>query len=401
MTKAGRPPGGVGDGAGGAGTAVSGQPPLRVTTLELFFDLVFAFTLTQLSALLASGLSVPRIFQVLLIFGLLWWMYGGYTWLTNARPPVHTAERLLLLVAMAGFLTVGLAIPDGFGRAGLELGLGYLVVVIVHSSLYFRVNRNIIKITPFNIASALLVICAGLLARSSGGAGPAGYALWIAAVAIQLGSPLLVHPRGLFELRAAHLVERYGALLMVALGESVAAIGIGAARLAEEVGAASARLVTAALLGLALAAALWWIVFGGDDQDRGERVMSSASSERRTSLAMTAYFRGNIPLLLGVIAVAAGVQQAIEHSARLTAGPLRAAVVLAAGVTLFLAGNIAFRLQLRAGPIRLRVVAAVLALATAGLGASVALDAQLVLLTAILAAMLVLERRQHGQVAAG
>ncbi len=395
-----------------AATAPAEQP-LRVTSLELFFDLVFAFTLTQLTALLADRLTLDRglapaaVAQVLLIFGLLWWMYGGYTWLTNARPPVHTAERLLLLVGMAGFLTVGLSIPDGFGRAGIALGLGYLTVVLVHSWLYYRVNRNIIRIAPFNIASALLVTIAGLLARPSGGAGPAVYLLWIAAVAIQLGSPLIVHPTGLFELRPAHLVERYSALLMVALGESVAAIGIGAAGLAGEIGQQSARLVAAALLGLALAAALWWIVFGGGDEDEAERVLRAASSQQRTSLAMSAFFMGNIPLLLGVVAVAAGMQQAIEHSAHLSAGPVSAAAVLAAGTALFLAGAVMSRLLLRTGPVRLRVAAAVLALATTAAGAAVSLDAQLATLTAILVAMLVLERRNAaagrpaGDVAAG
>jgi low temperature requirement protein LtrA len=366
-----------------------------VTTLELFFDLVFAFNLTQLTALLAGRLSLAGVAQVLLIFGLLWWMYGGYTWLTNARPPVHTAERLLLLIGMAGFLVVGLAIPAGFRGAGVELGLGYLTVVLVHSWLYFRVNRNIIRVAPFNVISALLITIAGLLAWSSGSQGPAGYVLWIAAVAIQLGSPLIVHPTGLFELRAAHLVERYSALLLVALGESVAAIGIGAAALAGQVGHV-AGLATAALLGLALAAALWWIVFGAGDEDRAERVLAAASSERRTALAMSGYFMGNIPLLLGVVAVALGMQQAVEHSARLSAGPASAAAVLAVGAALFLAGDVVFRLQLRTGPVRLRVAAAVLALATTAAGATVSLDVQLALLTVILVATLVLERRLAG-----
>ena len=95
--------------------------PLRVSTLELFFDLVFAFTLTQLTALLVKNLSVAGGAQVLLIFGVLWWMYGGYAWLTNARAPDRTAERLLLLVGMAGFLVAGLAIPHGFGPVGAIL----------------------------------------------------------------------------------------------------------------------------------------------------------------------------------------------------------------------------------------------------------------------------------------
>src|SRR6202522_471315 len=123
------------------------EAPLRVTTLELFFDLVFVFTITQLTGVIYRRPTLQSAGQVLLVFGVLWWMYGGYAWLTNARTPDRTTERLLLLVGMAGFLVVGLAIPHGFSavglrRGGLALGLGYLVVVLVHSTLYYRVNRN-------------------------------------------------------------------------------------------------------------------------------------------------------------------------------------------------------------------------------------------------------------------
>ena len=370
------------------------EPPLRVTTLELFFDLVFAFTLTQLATLLASGFTAADAARVLLIFGLLWWMYEGYAWLTNARPPVHTAERLLLLVAMAGFLTIGLAIPGGFGGTSLALGLGYLVVVIVHGSLYYRVNRNIVRVTPFNVASALLVIVAALQPGPDGSVPPAGYALWELALAVPLGSPLIVHPRGRFELRPAHLAERHSALLLVALGESVAAIGVGAGRLAGHSGAENARLVVAAVLGLALAATLWWIVFGAGDEEAAERVLTAATSERRTALALAAFFYGNIPLLLGLVAMAAGVGAAIERSHRLAAGPAGAAVALAVGAALFLAGEVIIRRILGTGPWRLRAATAVLVLATAAIGASVALEVQLVVITALLAGMLVLERRQ-------
>ena len=100
------------DGAGLPGG--EDAPQLRVTTIELFFDLVFAFTLTQLTALMADEASLAAVAQVLLIFTLIWWMYAGYAWLTNARPPVGSAERLLLLVGMGGLLIVGLAIPAGF-----------------------------------------------------------------------------------------------------------------------------------------------------------------------------------------------------------------------------------------------------------------------------------------------
>jgi low temperature requirement protein LtrA len=367
-----------------------------VTTLELFFDLVFAFTLTQLATLLASGFTAADGARVLLIFGLLWWMYEGYAWLTDARPPVRTAERLLLLVGMAGFLVIGLAIPHGFGSGSLQLGFGYLAVVIVHASLYFRVNRNIVRVAPFNVASALLVITAGLLRGPSGAEQPAGYLLWIVALAVQLGSPLIVHPKSLFELRPAHFSERHSALLLVALGESVAAIGVGAGRLAGHSGAGNARLVVAAVLGLALAASLWWIIFGSSDEETAERVLSAATSERRTALALSAFFYGNIPLLLGLVCMAAGVGAAIERSGRLTAGPASAAITLAAGTALFLAGDVAIRRLLRMGPVRPRAAAAVLALATTPIGAFVALEVQLAVITLVLVMMLVLEQHPAG-----
>jgi len=371
------------------------QLPLRVTTLELFFDLVFAFTLTQLASLLASGFTAGALARVLLIFGLLWWMYEGYAWLTNARPPVHTAERLLLLVGMAGFLTIGLAIPDGFGSASLALGLGYLAVVLVHAWLYFRVNRNIIRVAPFNVASALLVIIASQLRGPGGGERPAGYVLWVVALAVQLGSPLIVHPKNLFDLRPAHMAERHSNLVLVALGESIAAIGVGAGRLAGHSAADDVRIIAAAVLGLALAAALWWIVFGSSDEDEAERVLTEASSERRITLALGAFFYCNIPLLLGLVAMAAGVEAAIERSGRITAGPAAAAIALAAGAAAFLAGDAAIRRLLRIGHIGLRSAAAVLALATALIGTFIALEVQVAVLALLLAGTLVLERNQR------
>ena len=140
-----------------------GDLPLRVSTLELFFDLVFVFAITQLTGILANHVSVAAGVRVLLIFGVLWWMYGGYVWLANARTPSRTPERLLLLVGMAGFLIMALAIPDAFGRDGVAVGVGYLIVVVVHGWLYLRVNRNIARITAVNLAAALLVIAAGVV----------------------------------------------------------------------------------------------------------------------------------------------------------------------------------------------------------------------------------------------
>jgi low temperature requirement protein LtrA len=331
---------------------------------------------------------------------LLWWMYGAYAWLTNSRPPVHTAERLLLLVGMAGFLIIGLAIPRGFGRYGVVLGLGYLVVVLVHAVLYYRVNANILRVAPFNVASALLVTLAGLPpGQHDGTISPAGYGLWVAALAVQLGSPLIVHPKNFFELRPSHFSERHSALLIVAIGESVAAVGIGAAGPASRSGPVSWHLLASAVLGLAVAAALWWTVFGSGDEERGERALTQATGERRTALALNAYFYGNIPLLLGLIAMAAGVLRAVVLAGG-EAGPgpgpgarIWQAAVLAGGAALFLAGDVIIRRQLRAGPAGLRGWAAAAALATIPAGVYAGLNTQLILVAAVLAVPLVGESR--------
>jgi len=385
-----------------AGQRPGEELPLRVSTLEIFFDLVFAFTLTQLTWVLATRLSWLAILQVLLVFGLLWWMYGAYAWLTNARPPVHTAERLLLLVGMAGFLVVGLAIPRGFAAYGYILGLGYLVVVIVHAVLYYRVNANILRVAPFNIASALLVTTAGLLPRSGATDGLVAYLLWVLALAVQLGSPLIVRPAGFFELRPAHFAERHSALLIVAIGESVAAIGIGAAGPASA-GPVSWRLLAGAVLGLIVAAALWWIVFGSGDDERAAQVLSTAASKRRTQLALGAFFYGNMPLLLGLITLAAGILRAVLEAAGHPGAASRTgqAAVLAAGAALFLAGDVVIRRVLRIGPTRARIAAAVVALATTAAGASLGLEAQLVLLAAVLMGPLIAERRPRAGQAPG
>lgn len=364
--------------------------PIRVTTLELFFDLIFAFTLTQLAVVLGHGmkdiaaLAVPVV-RVLLIFGLLWWMYGGYAWLTNTRSPARTPERLLLVLGMTGFLIAGLAIPTAFGPDGVAFGLGYLLVVLVHAALYARVNRHILQIAPFNVASALLVITAGFIS------GPAEYALWVAALIVQAGAPLVVRLGGRFEIRPAHFAERHGALVIVAIGESVAAIGIGASGLAVDV-----TLVIASVAGLALSVLLWWMYFGTGDDDRGEQAMRAASAERRPGLALSAYFYAHMPMLLGIVFMAAGVAEAIGHG---RSGGLPAALVLGTGSAAFIGGTAAFRAALRTGPVRLRLGTAIFAVATVPLGALVAIEPQLGLVTAGIVVMLLVEDRGRARAA--
>jgi low temperature requirement protein LtrA len=364
------------------GERAQDSQPIRVTTLELFFDLIFAFTLTQLAVVLGSGMtsieSLGRhVLRVLLIFGLLWWMYAGYAWLTNTRSPVRNPERLLLVLGMAGFLIAGLAIPAGFGRDALALGLGYLLVVLVHAMLYARVNKQILRIAPFNLASALLVVGAAFTD------GVLSYLLWVAALLIQALSPLVVRLSGRFELGPEHFAERHGALIIVAIGESIAAIGIGA--IGKPV---DAKLILAAVLGLAISVAFWWTYFGSGDDARGERAMRAAPATKRPGLAIAAYFYAHMPMLLGIVFVAAGVAEAVSSGLEPS---LPASLVLGVGAAAFTGGTAAFRVAMRTGPTALRLAATAFALATIPLGALVAIEAQLGLLITGGIVMLVIE----------
>ena len=358
----------------------SGGLPLRVSTLELFFDLVFVFAITQLTGVLAHDVTVLDGVRVLLIFGALWWMYGGYVWLSNARTPVRTPERLAMLLGMAGYLVMGLAIPHAFGQDGVAFGLGYLTVVGVHTWLYQRINRNIARVAPFNVAAALLIIGAGVVQ------GGAAYVMWAAALASQQLSPLITRVRGRFAIAPSHFVERHGALIIVVFGESVVDIGIGA-----EGHRVTVSLALSAVLGLALAAALWWAYFGVGDDERAEQAMLRADPAARPALALAAYFFAYIPMLLGIVALASGVKQAIvTPGSTLPAGPC---VALGSGVGLFLAGTAAFRHALRIGTERYRLAAAGACLAASWLGVTVSVAAEMALLTAIVAAALAGEGR--------
>src|SRR5690348_10537104 len=224
----------------------------NVTPLELFFDLVFVFTITQLTSLLAKDPTLAGLVQMVLIFGNVWWMYGGYAWLTNVVPPRELGVRLLLLLGMGGFLVVALAIPTAFAGGGLAFGLGYLVVTLVHTGVFLRTTQQsavkaVLALGPFNLTTAGLLVVAGLVV------GPARWLLFGAGFVLHWFTPVFARPGG-FPVRSAHFVERHGLILLIAIGESVVAVGIGLGAIALPAG----RIATA-LLGLALAAGLWWL----------------------------------------------------------------------------------------------------------------------------------------------
>ncbi|MFG2717727.1 low temperature requirement protein A [Streptomyces sp. NPDC048416] len=365
----------------------------RVSTLELFFDLVFVFTITQLTVLLTHDLSFAQAGRVLLIFAVLFWMYGAYAYLTNQVPPETNARRIPLILGMCGFLTCALAVPRVFTTDGVAFGLGFLLVTVVHSALYALLHgRYVLAFALTNVLAALCVTAAGTVG------GRAAEGLWLAALVLQAITPLLsgrvtsdldgerIPVTGrVGALDPAHFVERHGLLLIVAFGESVIAIGVGSGDLALNWG-----LFSGVALALALATALWWTYFIRDEE-AAERALRTVSGPARFRMTMLAYYYSFVPMLLGVAVLAAGVKRSIGHLPQEL--PTAPAVALAGGVALFLAGNVAFRAALRIAPLGFRAAGSVAALATVPLGTHLASLAELFALVLVLIAMLLAEAR--------
>jgi low temperature requirement protein LtrA len=347
-------------------TAPAQAEGTRVTTLELFFDLVFVFTITQLTTVLVHEPNGRGVLQVALMLGVIWWMYGGYVWLTNAVAADRATRRLLLLGGMGGFLILALAIPSAFGDSGPAFGIAYAAVIFIHLFLFTRhqsmdVVRAMLRFAPFNTITALVVLAGGLVG------GTVQYVLWALACLVWL-TPKIQDQTG-FEIAPEHFVERHGLVIIVAIGESVVAIGIGAQGLPIDLG-----LVGVALLGLALSSGLWWTYFGGDDE-RGQAALAAAPAADRPRLAIDAFGYAQYAMLLGIVAVAAGLKPVIGHAG--DAVSLAQALFLAGGLAMYLAAEAALRAVLHIGPSRWRLAAALLALATIPLGTEVAGVAQL------------------------
>ena len=219
---------------GSAGMATEGGDlaEQRVTPLELFFDLVFVFALTQVTGFLADHLTWTGMLQGAALLTVLWWAWGGYSWLTNAVPAEEViGARLVILTAMAAMLVASLAVPDAFGEYGILFGLAYFVVRLLHVVLYVLATGStpesrqaMLRLAPGFLGAPVLLIPAGFLEGFAQGA------MWTVALAIDLGVSLVRGVSG-FRVHAEHFVERYGLIVIIALGESIVAIGVGASGL--------------------------------------------------------------------------------------------------------------------------------------------------------------------------
>src|SRR4051812_42827403 len=368
----------------------------QVTSLELFFDLVFVFTITQLTAtVLDGGWAVTGRAALLLL--LLWWMYGGYAWLTNAAPPVAPRRRILLVLGMIGLFVTALAIPHAYGSDRVVFACGYLLVVVVHAGMYVseaaRITRGmVVQLLGWNMVGALLGLVGAVFFEDI------LVWWWLASFVIAVVIPRLVSITAVnaaeddggpsFELVPGHFVERHGLMLLIALGESVLAIGVGIGTGAEAIGW---QQIAFAAISLLLAATLYWAYFGVGEDERAEAALDSLSPERAQAAALASYGYAFWVILFGIVLAAAGLHHALVRPTEALTWEYAAQLCL--GVGLFWVGLGLFRLTLHLAGVVPRVVGGVALGALTVVGAEVSGLAALVCLLAGSAALVLLERQ--------
>ncbi|MDQ3661281.1 MAG: low temperature requirement protein A [Actinomycetota bacterium] len=369
-----------------------------VTPLELFFDLVFVFGLTQVTALMAADLTVSGLVRGLLVLGLLWWSWTGYAWLANVVRADEGAARIAMLAAMAAMFVLALSIPEAFfdepgGLNGpMVVGLCYFAFRALHLLLFWIIaegdeglRHQLVRFTPSVIGGTALLLIASQLE------GTPQTVLWGAALLADYGGTLLAGASGWRLRSAGHFAERHGLIVIVALGESIVAIGVGMAGLAI-----SWPILVAAVVGLMLAAGLWWMYFDITSLV-AERALADEMDDDRPRLARDAYSFLHLPLIAGVVLLALGMKKLLEYVGdtehhELT-DPLTGIGLYAlyGGVALYLVAHAAFKLRATHILSIQRLVAAAVVLVLLPLGARLPALGALVVLTAVVVGLVAFE----------
>ncbi|HEX6419118.1 MAG TPA: low temperature requirement protein A [Acidimicrobiales bacterium] len=324
------------EGTGGTVHRGGIETEARVSTLELFFDLVFVFGFTQITGAVVHDPTALGLSRAVLVFAVLWWAWGAYAWLTNTVRAGETAPRLVVLAAMVAMLVTALAVPTAWDDGGVAFALGYLVVMGLHTILFAlggenpqATRRAIMRLAPTNLAAALLLVAAGTAD------GTIQTALWIGAIGLSYAGPYLTGVAG-FAVAPSHFAERHGLIVIVALGESVVAIGAGGDI------AVDWALAGTALAVMALVAGLWWDYFTLD-AEATERALAAAEGPERARFARDVYSYLHVPLVLGIVFAAVGIHEVLVHGD----GPLDPVFAgsFAGGVALYFAGLAGIRLR--------------------------------------------------------
>jgi low temperature requirement protein LtrA len=324
----------------------------QVTPLELFFDLVFVFSITQITRLLADDPTWAGLLQGMLVLAALWWAWAVYAWLTSAIDVDEGGVRLVMLCAMMAMFGVALAVPGSFGRNAIMFGVAYFLVRVLHlvlSAIPARADPDrrgaLLRFAPGAMLGASLLVVAGFVE------GNGRIALWVVALAVDYLGPVVLGVGRGWQVAPEHFAERHGLFIIIALGESFIAIGLGLAAGFE----LSEQVIVAAALGIVTVSALWWLYFDVA-AIFARRRLEHAQGVELHRLAMHSYSYLHLPMVAGIVLFAFGLETTIAHAGdRLEIVP---AVGVCGGAALYLLGHIAFLLRTTGRIFRRRSVGA-------------------------------------------
>lgn len=376
------------------------EPPsddeYNVSPLELFFDLVFVFAFTQVTALLAEDLTWVGLVRGTALLLVVWWAWVGYSWLTNAvRVDDIIPARIVVFGAMGAGLVMALAIPRAFNDDGVLFGFAVFAVTGLFVLLYLvatrdrpEMHRAVVLLAPGVLLGPILLIIAGFIDP-----GPVRATLWTVALIVTLGAPFVSGTQGWY-IRPGHFAERHGLIIIIALGESLVALGLSASEEQQ-----TFTVVTASLMGLALVACLWWIYF--DVVSRvAEMVLARLEGSERNAVARDVYSYIHFFMILGIVLVALGLKKSLLGVDKPLA--VVASVGLFGGAALYLLGHMTARLRLMGGinPWRLALTIMLLCLIPVGtqIPAYVSVSLLLVLLVAGIGQALYAYREQRHRI---
>jgi len=361
----------------------------RVMPLELFFDLVFVLAITQCTALMAGDPTWSGLAQGILVLGVLWWSWVGYAWLTSVVDPEEGAVRFAIFAAMAAFLIAAIAVPEAFHSLALPFALAYGAVRAAHIALFVLASRDDPElrhsVAGLAVSTAIgvgLLIGASFLDRLAQGA------LWLLALSLDMAGPMFIDSSG-WRLAPGHFAERHGLIIIIALGESIVAIGVGAhAHLTVGIAAAAA-------LGIALAAALWWMYFDVVALVSRRRLIDAPEGRVRNEMARDSYSYLHFPMVAGIVLVALGLKTTIGH----VDDPLETvpAFALLGGVSIYMLGLVGFRFRHVHTVNRQRFGLAVLLFALLPVATHIPALVTVAIVTGLLAALIAFETRRYGE----
>jgi low temperature requirement protein LtrA len=358
----------------------------RVAPLELFFDLVFVFALTQITYLMSENPTWEGLGQGMLVLVALWWAWGAYAWLTNYIDTEQDTERLLMLGAMTAMLVAALATPHAFGDDALIFVIAYAGVRWLHIFIFAEANELVDTAGAIRTLARTALPAPLLLIGAAFFDGAAQAAVWIVALSIDYAGPYLFGVRG-FRVSAGHFAERFGLIVIIALGESIVAIGAGIAGVDLDAG-----LIVAAVFGVVLSAGLWWAYFDVV-AIAAERRFREMRGHERARMARDSYSYIHLPMIAGILLVALGVKKTLGHVDE----PLKTvpAVALFGGMALYYAAHLAFRWRNLHSLIRERLATALICLALIPLATEVDSLVALGLAAAVAALLIAYEATRH------